>query len=93
MTKKDNVEILFHRVVELIENMGYPKRFGILIAESLGTEMTLKRMAAYLSHGNPGRPEDIADEMLAICDDRDRMIRKKQAEYYNARYNEILNKQ
>ena len=34
--------------------------------------------------------EMIADEMLAIMEDRERWIRKKTAEYYNGKYNELL---
>ena len=37
-----------------------------------------------------GRAEEIADEMLAIMEDRNRWIQKKEAEYYNAKYNEML---
>ena len=32
-----------------------------------------------------------ADEMLAIMSDRERWIQKKEAEYYNSRYNDLLN--
>ena len=30
------------------------------------------------------------DEMLAIMSDRDSWVRKKKAEYYNSKYNELL---
>ena len=39
----------------------------------------------------PRTEEDIVDEMLAIMSDRDTWIRKKEAEFYNQKYNEYLN--
>jgi hypothetical protein len=38
----------------------------------------------------PGNIELIVDEMLSIISDRDAWIRKKQVQYYNAKYNEFL---
>ena len=51
----------------------------------------MSRMIGYLRHARPGSAEEIADEMLAIMEDRERWIQKKSAQYYNSRYNEILN--
>ena len=55
------------------------------------TEKTMSRMIGYLNHAKPRSAEEIADEMLAIMEDRERWIKKKSAQYYNSRYNEILN--
>ena len=74
-----------------IERMGYPIEFGAVIADSLGTEKMMRRMIAYLHEAKPKSAEEIADEMLAITSDRDRWIQKKQAEYYNAKINVLLN--
>ena len=51
----------------------------------------MSRMIGYLRHAKPKSAEEIADEMLAIMDDRERWIQKKSAQFYNSRYNEILN--
>ena len=45
-------------------------------------------------HGLPARirpsMEEIADEMVAICDDRSFWREKKEAEFYQNKYNEML---
>jgi hypothetical protein len=48
-------------------------------------------MSGYLRHARPRSAEEIADEMLAIMEYRERWIQKKSAQFYNSRYNEILN--
>ena len=77
-------------LVQIIVSMGYPEEFGTLVADNLRTEKTMSRMIGYLYAARPGSAEEIADEMLAIMDDRSRWIRKKEAEYYNRKYNEML---
>ena len=47
-------------------------------------------MIGYLKSAKPSSPEEIADEMLAIMEERERWIQKKEAEYYNQKYNELL---
>ena len=86
----DRREIVYQDLVRTIVRMGYPKEFGIVIADNLRTEKTMGRMIGYLKQANPGSADEIADEMLAIMEDRERWIRKKTAEYYNSKYNELL---
>lgn len=81
---------IYHELVQKIVRMGYPEEFGAAIAGSLKTEKMMSRMLGYLSNAKPKSAEEIADEMLAILDDRDRWIQKKSAEYYNSKYNELL---
>ncbi len=81
----------YRELVEAITNMGYPEEFGKAIAKSLGSEKTMERMTAYLHQAKPRTAEEIADEMLAIQSDRDRWVKKKEAEYYNSKYNQLLN--
>jgi hypothetical protein len=69
---------------------GYPEEFGRTVAAQLGTEKTIGRMISYLSKAGRVSAEDIVDEMLAIMSDRDSWVRKKKAEYYNSKYNELL---
>lgn len=78
------------KLIDVIVRMGYPPEFGAAIAAELGTESTMQRMIGYLHNAKPRTAEEIADEMLAICDDRDRWVQKKKAEYYNSKYNELL---
>lgn len=74
----------------VLMKMGYPEDFGRVIAAELRTEKAIRRMTGYLRQARPESPEEIADEMLAIIDDRDRWTRKKIAEYNNSRYNDLL---
>ncbi len=86
----DEREELRRELIRTIVRMGYPASFGEAIADNLRTEKTMRRMLGYLAQAGPRSAEEIADEMLAIMEDRQRWIRKKEAEYYNSRYNELL---
>ena len=86
----DRREQIYRDLVQMLVRMGYPKEFGVVIADNLRTEKTMSRMISYLKQANPRSADEIADEMLAIMEDRERWIRKKTAEYYNSKYNELL---
>ena len=77
-------------LIRAIARMGYPQEFGMVIADSLGSEKMMRRMISYLHQAKPRSAEEIADEMLASKSDVDRWVSKKQAEYYNVKYNEML---
>lgn len=47
--KDQTVERLEKELVDILEKMGYPPKFGMAIASELGTEMTLRRMIGYAS--------------------------------------------
>ncbi|MBQ1749998.1 MAG: hypothetical protein II044_06800 [Lachnospiraceae bacterium] len=78
-------------LIQTLRKMGYPESFGLLIATNLRTEKMIGRMIGYLKNAKPQSDAEIADEMLAIMDDRDRWTQKKMSEYYNSKYNEYLN--
>ncbi|HAN50473.1 MAG TPA: hypothetical protein DCP96_02085 [Lachnospiraceae bacterium] len=78
-------------LIQTLRKMGYPESFGLLIAANLRTEKMIGRMIGYLKNAKPQSDAEIADEMLAIMDDRDRWTQKKMSEYYNSKYNEYLN--
>ena len=86
----DRREQIYRDLVQTLVRMGYPKEFGAVIADNLRTEKTMSRMIGYLKQASPGSADEIADEMLAIMEDRERWIQKKTAEYYNSKYNELL---
>ena len=90
MSAPESWKEAYGELVNTIVRMGYPEEFGRLIAKNLGSEKTMRRMTAYLHNANPRSAEEIADEMLAIMEDRERWTKKKEAEYYNAKYNEML---
>lgn len=87
----DKREERFWELVDVVIGMGYPESFGIEIARILRTEKMLNRMIKYLRGAHPTSAEEIADEALAIAEQRDRWVQKKRSEYYNMKYNEILN--
>lgn len=84
-------EEAFWRLVCAVTEMGYPKSFGVEIANTLRTEKMMLRMTKYLQSAMPSSAEEIADEALAIAEQRDMWVSKKVSEYYSRKYNEILN--
>lgn len=79
------------KLIKTLIDMGYPEEFGVTLASQLRTDKAIGRMISYLFSAKPRSAEEIADEMLAICDNRDRWVQKKESEYYNSKYNDILN--
>lgn len=80
--------------MELYEFMlqrGYPEPFCDQVTKNLNTDWTAQRMIRYLSHYRHLPMEEVADEMLAILSDRNRIMQKKELESSNARWNEHLN--
>lgn len=69
---------------------GYPEVFCDEVTKNLNTDWTAQRMIGYLSHYQKLRLEDIADEVLAILNDRNRIMEKKATEEANIRWNEIM---
>ena len=75
------------KIYDLMIEKGYPEAFARIISCEMNTEFTGNRMYGYIARNQLLRLEDVADEMLAIMEDRDRWIKKKEAEYYNSKYN------
>ncbi len=69
---------------------GYPEPFCDEVTKNPNTDFTAQRMLGYLSHYKKLPMEEIADEMLAILSDRNRIMQKKRVEESNAVYNEYL---
>ena len=72
---------------------GYPEEFSAVVANELRTEFTTKRMMGYLAKSDVLPLEEVADEMLAILSDRDRIMQKHQTEYAQAKINEMYRNQ
>ncbi len=75
---------------QILMQRGYPEAFCDEVTKNLNTDFTAQRMIGYLSHYKKLPMEEIADEMLAILSDRNRIMQKKQLEQSNAAYNEYL---
>ena len=78
-------------LVRTIERMGFPAEFGEIIAGELKTEKQMTRMVSWLIQYRPRSMEEIADEMLAIKADFAKYKEHYMAEYYNKKYNQLLN--
>jgi hypothetical protein len=80
-------------LIDAIEQLGYPGEFGEVIASQLGGEWSLRRMTSYLRGANPRSPEEIADEMLAILQMRERYVEQKISEHANASITTFYNRE
>ncbi|MCD8379835.1 MAG: hypothetical protein LUC95_05870 [Lachnospiraceae bacterium] len=80
------------KLYQMMLDRGYQERFCDLVTQNLNTDFTAQRMIYYLSHYSELPEGEIVDEMLAILSDRNRIMRKKELEYNNAKYNEYLNR-
>ena len=72
---------------EILLKRGYPQEFCQQITLNLNTDWTAQRMIGYLSHYQKLPMEDVADEMLAILSDRNRIMEKKMLENVNEKWN------
>lgn len=86
MNKSEKSLVLY----DMMLKMGYPKEFSDLITQNLNTDWTAGRLIGYLSYNGKMSPEDVADEMLAILSDRQRIMDKKNLEYNNALWNAYM---
>lgn len=75
---------------EILLDKGYPELFSDLITKNLNTDFTANRMIAYLSYHKHLPEGEIVDGMLAILDDCNRIMKKKQIEATNAKWNEMM---
>lgn len=85
-------ESLTKALITAVTELGYPAELGELMAQNLGTESTVERMLQYVLRVQPPTAEEMVDEMLAICDERDKWVQKKKNEYYNRKVNEWINR-
>lgn len=78
------------QLYKMLLSRGYPESFCDLVTKNLNTDFTATRMMGYLYRYSNPRLEDVADEMLAILDDRNRIMEKKELEEINTKWNEFL---
>lgn len=82
----------YDRLIGAVVACGFPAEFGQALAAGLGGEKSLRRMTGYLLSARPRSMEEVADEMVAICDQRDHWVERKKSEYYQAKVNEFYNR-
>ena len=79
-----------NELYNLMLQRGYPEQFCNEVTKNLNTDFTAKRMIGYILHYQKLPLEEIADEMLAILADRNRIIQKKELESINSSWNNYL---
>ena len=73
---------------DLMLRKGYPEAFTRLICAEMNTDFTAEKMIGYISRGKH-RLEDVADEMLAIKELRDRLMNKHITEHAQISINDL----
>lgn len=81
----------YAELLTVLSEAGIPEEVDKYIAQNLRTERCLRRMTGYMRNARPTTMEEIADEMLAIMEDRNSWTRKREAQESSARYNAWLN--
>ena len=74
----------------LMLSRGYPEEFCDAVTKNLNTDFTAKRMIGYFSHMKKPPMEVVADEMLSILADRNAIMKKKDMEATQAKWNRFL---
>ena len=74
---------------DLMLRKGYPEAFARVIATEMSTDFTATRMIGYISRSRRLPLEEVADEMLAIQSDRDRIRDKHLSEYAQTKINDL----
>ena len=77
------------KVYDLMLQNGYPTDFSFMVASEMRTEFTSMRMCGYISKVGRVHMEQLADEMMAIINDRDRIRDKHINEYAQGKINEM----
>ena len=90
MTARDDA---YEDLLTAVASIGYPQELAMILADELRGEKSMRRMAAYLQAARPKTMEEIADELLAIIEQRDAWTRKKISERAQSSFNEFLNRE
>ena len=85
----DNNGNLTEGLYRLMVREGYPADFAALVAKEMNTDYLARRMIGYVSRVGLIPPEEFADEMMAILEDRDRFMQKHRAEEAQAKVSEM----
>ena len=80
------------RLMQVMEDLGFPEEFGEVLVAQLGGPWSLRRMTGYLLSARPTRFEPIADELVVILEERARIVEKLRTEEANEGWNVFLNR-
>ena len=90
MTARDDA---YQNLLAAVADIGYPQELALVLADELRGEWSMRRMAAYLRAAQPRSMEEIADEMIAIVEQRESWAKKKMTEHAQSSFNEFLNRE
>ena len=83
-------ENLPEALYRLMVRKGYPSDFAQIVAREMRTDYLARRMILYVNKVGLIPPEEFADEMLAIIEERDRFRDKRRAEEAQMKINEMI---
>ena len=89
MTPRTELSMELYR---LMLSRGYPEEFCDDVTKNLNTDFTARRMIGYFRYMKHPSMEDVADEMLAILADRNAVMKKKDMEATQAKWNQLRDK-
>ena len=78
------------QLYEFMIKKGYPHEFSDIVTRNLNTDYTAQQMIWYLGHYDFLPMEEVADEMISILSDRNRIMEKKELEKVNEKRNDFL---
>jgi hypothetical protein len=88
----ESTEHARNQLVAAVVELGFPEEFGQVIAHELGGTWSMRRLCSYLRGARPSRPEEIADEILAILEQRRSIVERKMGEHANAAITQFYNR-
>ncbi len=88
----DDCQLALSDLIAAAEEIGYPKEFGLALAQYLGGPKTMERMAAYLRQCRPQSFEEAADEAITLVSERSRWIEEERSEEAQAAYTAFVNR-
>jgi hypothetical protein len=80
------------RLLDAVCRLGYPVELGEMLADELRGPWSMNRMTGYLLGERPHDMGQIADELLAITQQRDRIAEQKRSEHANASITAFYNR-
>ncbi|MBQ6174352.1 MAG: hypothetical protein IJK28_06995 [Clostridia bacterium] len=78
------------RLARAVTDLGFPGELADLLAKQLQSPKSIDRMASWLAYTRPRSMETVADELLAICADRDAWRAKAESREAQASYSRWL---
>lgn len=74
-------------LLKLMLHKGYPEEFSRIISDEMRTDFTADKMMGYIGRNGLRPLEEVADEMMAILSERDRIREKHISEHAQQKIN------